>query len=98
LTKHLTHIPLWTLIKDHLFFRYNENDIVEVMQVVYAAVVAPDGEYHAGNGIGPGHTTRVFDDSWHPVLIGDHYYLVQSCIVEVPAYASMAVFWTNLNG
>jgi hypothetical protein len=50
LIKHLTHVPLWTLIKDHLFFRYKENGSVEVMHVMYAADRAPDGEYHAGNG------------------------------------------------
>jgi hypothetical protein len=54
--------------------------------------------YHAGNGICLGHSTRIFDDSSHPVLIGDHYYLVQSCNALVPAYAGTAVFWIKLDG
>jgi hypothetical protein len=53
LTKHLTHAPLWHLIKDLLFHRYNENEVIEVLHYLQMIEAAPDGECQAGNGFGP---------------------------------------------
>jgi hypothetical protein len=49
LTKHLTQIPLWNLVKDHLFHRLKENDEVNVMHVLLLNDAYPDRERQAGN-------------------------------------------------
>jgi hypothetical protein len=55
LTKHLTHTPLWHLIKDHLFYRHHENGTVEIVHFVQHDAASPDGECQAGNSFSPEH-------------------------------------------
>jgi hypothetical protein len=59
LTKHLTHLPLWSLIKDLLFYHYVEGGVLEVLHM--KRTDAPEGECQAGNGIGPEPSVMVLD-------------------------------------
>jgi hypothetical protein len=64
LTKPASHVPLWALAKDKLFFRYNTGEkIVEVMMVTYVNDRAPNREYQHGNDV---HSELIIliDDSW----------------------------------
>jgi Reverse transcriptase (RNA-dependent DNA polymerase) len=71
LTKHLTHVPLWNLIKDQLFYRYNSNnnnDVVEILHVDTTNAAAPNGEYHGENNLGS-EPIVILDDTWIPILL-----------------------------
>jgi hypothetical protein len=52
LTKHLSHVPLWRLIKEKLFYQYNGSDgkMIEVLMGYQINDLTPNGEYQAGNG------------------------------------------------
>jgi hypothetical protein len=69
LTKHLTHVPLWNLVKDQLFYRYNSDnkDVIEILHVQHEHAAAPNGEYHGENIIGSESIVQL-DDSWIPIL------------------------------
>jgi hypothetical protein len=51
LTKHLSHVPLWRLIKEKLFYRYhgNEGKMIEVLTGYQINNLTPNGEYQARN-------------------------------------------------
>jgi hypothetical protein len=88
LTKHLTHVPLWNLIKEHLFLRYQTEDNVIEAQVT---TVAPTGECQAGNGIGSEQVTLDLDDpSLHPVFYDGHWHRAPKGTVFHPFYSSNA--------
>jgi hypothetical protein len=64
LTKHLSHGPLWALIKDKLFYRHvNGEKIVEVMKAELANDRTLDREYQDGNEVIPELIIPVCD-SW----------------------------------
>jgi hypothetical protein len=76
LTKHLAHPQLWALIKEHLFYCWNENGKHEILHFLTDGS-APDGKCQAGNRIGgPEQTLPVYDASWHPVFYNGQWYLV----------------------
>jgi Reverse transcriptase (RNA-dependent DNA polymerase) len=83
LTKHLTHVPLWALIKDHLFYRYNSKDVVEIMHIVHWNGATPNGEYHAGNDIGS-EPIVLLDESWIPILMDGPNLQLQAHTISFP--------------
>jgi hypothetical protein len=83
LKKHLVHPQLWALIKEHLFYQWNENGKVESFFLSLTDDSAPDGECQAGFSIGleqavlaNDEAVPVFDDSWHRVFYNDQWYLM----------------------
>ena len=98
LTKHLAHAPMWALIKEHLFYRYNEVKEIEVVNAGQAVHQAPDGEYHAGNSIGQEDGGQIHEGSWYVEVIGNCPYLVQRSKTYVQAYAQKVVFWHKKTG
>jgi hypothetical protein len=95
LTKHLTHVPLWNLVKDCLFHWFKENDEVNVMHVLLLNDTYPDGECQAGNGFSQEHDVGIYDNGWCPFLISNDYHLVQKCLVDQPTRAQI-VFWSKM--
>jgi hypothetical protein len=69
LTKHLSHVPLWRLIKEKLFYRYNGSGgkIIEVLMGYQISNLTPNGEYQARNS----HDSEMIvyvGDSWMQYL------------------------------
>ena len=94
LTKHMAHGPMWALIKEHLFYRYNEVKEVEVVNAGQAVHRAPDGEYHAGNSIGPEDGGQIHEGSWYVEVIGNCPYLVQrskSYVRKIPFHTEIKI-------
>jgi hypothetical protein len=98
LTKHLAHTPMWALIKEHLFYRYNEVKEVESVSASHAIHQAPDGEYHLGNGFCPEDGGQIGEGCWYVETIGDCPYVVQQCKSFVQANAGKTVFWHKKTG
>jgi hypothetical protein len=98
LTKHLAHGPMWALIKEHLFYRYNEVKEVEAVHASQAVHQAPDGEYHVGNGLCPEDDGQISEGCWYVETIGQCPYVIQRCKSYVPSYANKAVFWHKKTG
>jgi hypothetical protein len=98
LTKHLAHAPMWALIKEHLFYRYNDGNEVEVVNASHAVHKAPDGEYQAGNSIGPEDGGHIHKGCWYVEVIGKCPYFVQRSQAYVQAYAKKVVFWHKKTG
>jgi hypothetical protein len=95
LTKHLTHAPLWALVKDHLFHHFQKNDDVMVMHGLLRCKVALDGECQARNGFYQEHDVYNHDRHCFLTRIGNDYHLVQGCIVNEPTTAQ-PVFWSRM--
>jgi hypothetical protein len=98
LTKHLAHTPLWALIKEHLFYQYNEVKEVDVVNASHAIHQAPDGEYHLGNGFCLENGGQIEEGCWYVETIGNCPYVVQRCKSFVQANAGKAVFWHKKTG
>jgi hypothetical protein len=51
LTKHLSHVPLWRLIKEKLFYRYHgsEGKMIEALKGYQINNLTPNREYQARN-------------------------------------------------
>jgi hypothetical protein len=80
LTKHLSHLQLWALIKEYLFYCWTGPEKVVTFSLSACTEHAPDGECQAGNSLGQEHAVHVqsepqfaFSESLHLPSTGQCY-------------------------